>query len=69
MNKFDTKFDKFYSQIPKDLFPYEEVVRLLYVNSFEGKFGFILRDKKPNTLEKSKEYSEEIKENIIYSKI
>jgi len=41
-------------KILKDLCPCEAVVCLLYVNAFVGKFGFILRDKKPNTLEKSK---------------
>jgi hypothetical protein len=69
VSEFDTRFDKLYSQIPKDLCPSEAVVCLLYVNAFEGKFGFILRDKKPNTLEKAKEYSAEIEENILYSKI
>jgi hypothetical protein len=69
MNEFYTRFDNLCSQIPKYLCPFEAAICILNVNVFEGKFGFILRDKKPNTLEKSKEYNEEIKENIIYSKI
>jgi hypothetical protein len=69
MSEFDTIFDKMYSQIPKDLCPSDAVVCLLYVNSFEGKFGFILRDKKPNTLALAKEYSAKIEENLLHSKI
>jgi len=69
VSEFDTRFDKLHSQIPKDLCPSKEVVYILYVNAFEGKFSFILRDKKPYTLEKSKDYSTKIEENITYSKI
>jgi hypothetical protein len=54
VSEFDTRFDELHSQIPKDLRPPIAIVRLLYVNSFEGHFGFVLRDKKPNTLAKSK---------------
>jgi hypothetical protein len=68
MSEFDTRFDKLHSQIPKDLCP-SEAVCLLYVNAFEWKFCFILRDKKPTTLAQAKEYSAEIQENVLYSKI
>jgi hypothetical protein len=68
VSEFDTRFDKLYRQIPQDLHPTAVVVRLLYVNSFDGKFDFILRDKKPHTLVEAREYSIEIEENIICSK-
>jgi hypothetical protein len=40
---------------------------LLYVNVFEGKFDFILRDKKSHTLTETKEYSADIEDNIFCS--
>jgi hypothetical protein len=40
-------------------------VCLLYVNSFEGKFGFILRDKKPQNFEEANEYSADIEDNLL----
>jgi hypothetical protein len=54
VSEIDTRFDKLHGQIPKYLCPSYVVVCLLYVNAFEGKFGFILRDKKPTTLAQAK---------------
>jgi len=65
VSEFDTRFDKLHNQIPQDLFPTTIFLCLLYVNEFEGKFSFILRDNKPRTLEKSKEYSADIEENLM----
>jgi hypothetical protein len=39
------------------------------VNAFDGKFHFILKDKKPTTLAQAKEYSADIEENILDSKV
>jgi hypothetical protein len=39
------------------------------VNAFDGKFCFILKDKNPTTLAQDKEYSAEIEENILDSKV
>jgi len=57
VKEFDTRFDDLHSQILKDLFPSEETVLLLYLNVFEGQFGFILKEKMHESLEKDKEYS------------
>jgi hypothetical protein len=57
VKEFDTKFDKLYDQIPADLCPPTTIVRVLYMNAFEGQFAFILKDKAPDTLAKAKEYS------------
>jgi hypothetical protein len=69
VSEFDTRFGKLHSQIPQDLRPIVAAVRLLYVNAFEGKFGFILRDKKPRTLVEAKEYNAKIEDNLLCSKI
>jgi hypothetical protein len=69
VSKFDARFDRLYSQIPTDLRPTAAVVRLLYMNAFDGQFCFILKDKKPTTLAQAKEYSVEIEENLIDSKV
>jgi hypothetical protein len=68
-SEFDTIFDRLYSQILTDLRPTAATVRLLYANAFDGKFRFILKDKKPTTLAQAKEYSAEIEENLLDSKV
>jgi hypothetical protein len=39
------------------------------MNAFDGKFCFILKDKKPTTLAQVKEYNAKIEENILDSKV
>jgi hypothetical protein len=55
VSEFDTRFDRLYYQILKDLRPIIASVHLLYVNAFDGKFFFILKDKKPTTLAQANE--------------
>jgi hypothetical protein len=55
--------------MPTDLRPTNAIVRLLYMNYFNGKFCFILKDKNPTTSAQAKEYSADIEENIIDSKV
>jgi hypothetical protein len=57
VKEFDTIYDKLYDQIPTDPSPPLSFVYVIYMNAFEGKFGFILKDKAPDTLAKAKEYS------------
>jgi hypothetical protein len=69
VKEFDARFDNLHSQIPKDLCPPEAIILLLYLNAFEGQFGFILKEKMPENLAKAKEYSAQIEEHLISSKI
>jgi hypothetical protein len=69
MKEFDTRFENLHSHISKELFPPEEIVPLLYLNAFEGQFGVIIKEKIPEILEKAKEYSAQIEEHLIISKI
>jgi hypothetical protein len=69
VKEFDARFDNLLNQIPKDLCPPEAVILLLYLNSFEGQFGFILKEKMPENLAKAKEYTVQIEEHLISSKI
>jgi len=69
VSEFNDKFDKIHSQISKGLCLSEAIVHLLYVNSFEGNFVFIPRDKNSTTLAQSKEHSAKIKDNILSSMI
>jgi hypothetical protein len=39
------------------------------VNSFEGQFSFPIKDKAPDTLANAKDYSAQIEENVISSRI
>jgi hypothetical protein len=38
VKEFISRFDRLYNQIPTDYHPTTSSVRLLYMNSFEGKF-------------------------------
>jgi hypothetical protein len=69
VSEFDTRFDRLYSQISTYLCPTAATVCLQYVNAFDGKFHFILKDKKPTSLAEAKEYSAEIEENLLDSKV
>jgi hypothetical protein len=69
MRKFDNMFGRLYNQIPMDLHPPYVVVCLLYMKEFDGKFHFILKDKKPTTLAQAKEYSADIEENLLDLKV
>jgi hypothetical protein len=57
VSEFDNTFDRLYNQIWTDVCPTNAVVHLLYMNSFDGKFHFILKEKKPTTLAQAKEYN------------
>jgi len=65
MKEFDAIFDNLYSQISKDLCLPKVDVLLLYLNSFEGQFGFIPKEKMHENLANTKEYTMQIEENLI----
>jgi hypothetical protein len=46
---------------------FQQTILLLYLNAFEGQFG--LKEKMPESLSKAREYSAQIEEHIISSKI
>jgi hypothetical protein len=69
VKEFDIRFDKLYDHISTDLRPPTTIVRVLYMNAFEGQFAFLLKDKAPDTLAKAKEYSTQIEENLLSSRI
>lgn len=69
VKEFDTRYENLIKQIPNDIFPKDGVVLLQYTNAFEGKFGFMLRDKSPKTLVEAQEYADEIEQNLLASKV
>jgi hypothetical protein len=69
VKEFDTRFDILHIQISKDVHPSDAVALLLFLNAFEGQFSFILKERIPDSLEKAKEYSAQIEEHLISSKI
>jgi hypothetical protein len=69
VKEFNTRFDRLYNQIPTEFRPTASSVCLLYMNAFEGKFHFILKDKKPTSLAQAKEYSVDIEENLLDSRV
>jgi hypothetical protein len=58
-----------YNQISIDYHPRASSVHLLYMNDFEGEFRYIIKDKNHTSLEEAKEFSINIEENILDSKI
>jgi hypothetical protein len=69
VKEFDTRFENLLKQIPDDISPKDGVVLLQYTNAFEGKFGFMLRDKSPKTLVEAQEHAAKIEENLLASKV
>jgi hypothetical protein len=69
VREFISIFDRLYSQIPTNYCPTTSSVRLLYMNAFEGQFRYILKDKNPTPLAEVKEFSIDIEENLLDSKI
>jgi hypothetical protein len=65
MSEFDSRFDRLYNQIPTYFRPTVASICLLYMNAFEEKFFFFLKDKKPTSLAQTKEYSVDIEENLL----
>jgi hypothetical protein len=51
--EFDMRFENLLEQIPIDISPKDGAILIQYTNTFEGKFGFMLRDKSPKTLVKA----------------
>jgi hypothetical protein len=69
VSEFDTRFNRLYSQIMTDFSLTAATIHLIYVNAFDGKFFFILKDNKPTSLVEAKEHGENIEENILESKV
>ena len=51
---FDEIFDKLVKEFPNNLKPGDDSILPHYTNAFDGKFGFMLRDKFPENLEREK---------------
>jgi hypothetical protein len=69
VREFISRFDRLYNQIPTYYHPTTSSVCLLYMNSFEGQFQYIIKDKKTTSLAEDKEFSINIEENLLDSKI
>jgi len=69
IEEFDARFESLLQQIPDNISPKDDVVLLLYTNSFEGKFGFMLKDKSPKNLREAQEQAAKIKGNLLASKV
>jgi hypothetical protein len=69
MSEFDNSFGRLYNKILADFLPTTANVCFIYMDAFDGKFHFILKDNNPTTLVQSKDYNVEIEENILDSKV
>jgi len=57
VNEFDNRIDRLYSHLLTYIHPTTVAICLLYMNSFNGEFCFILKDMNPTTLAQAKECS------------
>jgi hypothetical protein len=59
--EFYTRFENLLNQIPEDISLKDGVIVLLqYTKAFEGKLGFMLRDKSPKILVETQEHASNI---------
>jgi hypothetical protein len=69
VKEFDTRFEMLLQQILDNIIPKDDAILLLYVNTYVGQFGFVLKDKFPKTLEEAQEKATSIKENLSSTKV
>jgi hypothetical protein len=60
VREFISIFDRLYNQIPTDYSPTTLSIHLVYMNDFEWKFQYIIKDKNPTSLEEDKEFNIDI---------
>jgi hypothetical protein len=68
VKEFDPIFENLHSQIPKELRLPEADILLLYLNSFEVQFGFIMKKKMPKIWQSPKSIVHRLK-NILSAQI
>jgi len=55
VKEFDTRFERLLQQILDNIIPKKDALLFIYVNDYHGKFGFILKDRHPTSLEEVQE--------------
>jgi hypothetical protein len=53
MREFNEIFDSLVEEFPHNIIPSKGITLAQYLNAFQGKFQFLLRDKFPGTLEEA----------------
>ena len=56
-----------YSKIPAEIKPFEPSVKLMYANSFDSEFSFLLRERSSRTLLNMQEAALEFESNMLES--
>ena len=65
VREFISRFGKLYNQVPTYYDPSTLSVHLLYMNSFEEQFRYILKDKNPTSFTEAKQFSIDIEESLL----
>jgi hypothetical protein len=55
VKEFDTRFENLLQRIPDNIIPKSDALIFVYVNSYLGKFGLMIKEKRQMTLEEAKE--------------
>jgi hypothetical protein len=64
VREFNAKFDALMEEFPLNSRPMGEITSAHYLNAFEGKFQFLLKDKFPQTLKEAQDLASQIENNL-----
>jgi hypothetical protein len=68
VRQFNARFDALVEEFPHNIIPLEWITLVPYLNVFQGKFEFYLKNKYRTTLLKSQEFASQIEANLEFSK-
>jgi hypothetical protein len=64
-----TRFETLLQRIPASHHPKDDYVVHIYTRSFNGQLGYLLREKKPQSIQEAQELATKIEGNLLSSKI
>jgi hypothetical protein len=64
VREFNARFDALVEEFPLNIRPTEGITLAQYLNAFQGKFQFLLRNKFPETLKEAQDFASQIETNL-----
>jgi hypothetical protein len=69
IQEFHTRFETLLQRIPASHHPKDDYLVHIHTTSFNGQLGYLLRDKKPQSIQEAQELATKIEGNLLSSKI
>jgi hypothetical protein len=69
VREFNARFDALVEEFPHNIRPLEGITLVRYLNAFQGKFQFLLKNKYPTTLLEAQEFASQIEANLDSCKL